>query len=87
MEASHCYLSPSCSPAGLVLPLVEYEHTSGDCSITGGMIYRGLKYPGLQGVYIYGDYCSGRIRGLKNDSGSFLNTHPSGFCLSHLHLW
>jgi len=74
MEASHCYLRPSCSPAGLVLPTAEYEHTLGDCSITGGMIYRGLKYPGMQGVYIYGDYCSGRIRGLKNDGEMFQNT-------------
>ncbi len=74
MEASHCYLSPSCSSAGLVLPVAEYDHTTGDCSIIGGMIYRGLKYPGLHGVYLYGDECSGRIRGLKKNGGSSQNT-------------
>ncbi|SPQ00863.1 hypothetical protein NBG4_360002 [Candidatus Sulfobium mesophilum] len=74
MEASHCFIASSCSSAGLVLPVAEYDHQTGDCSVTGGMIYRGQKYPGLQGVYLYGDYCSGRIRGLKNEGGTFLNT-------------
>jgi glucose/arabinose dehydrogenase len=73
MEASHCFQNPSCSSDGLVLPVAEYAHTTGDCSVTGGMIYRGQKYPGLQGVYLYGDYCSGRIRGLKRDGGPFQN--------------
>ncbi|MFI5294608.1 MAG: PQQ-dependent sugar dehydrogenase [Thermodesulfovibrionales bacterium] len=74
MEASHCYLSTSCSSAGLVLPVAEYDHTTGDCAVIGGMVYRGQKYPGLQEVYLYGDYCTGRIRGLKKDGGSFQNT-------------
>ncbi|MHB8881081.1 MAG: PQQ-dependent sugar dehydrogenase [Thermodesulfovibrionales bacterium] len=74
MEASQCYQSASCSQAGLVLPVAQYDHTAGDCSVTGGMVYRGQKYPGLRGVYLYGDYCSGRIRGLQEDSGSFQNT-------------
>ncbi len=73
MEASHCFLTPSCSSAGLVLPVAEYDHQTGDCSITGGMVYRGQKYPALQGVYLYGDYCSGRIRGLMKEGGSFQN--------------
>ena len=31
------------------------------CSITGGGVYRGQAYSRLQGVYIYGDFCSGNI--------------------------
>jgi hypothetical protein len=54
--------------------VAEYDHTTGDCAVIGGMVYRGQKYPGLQGVYLYGDYCSGRIRGLKKDGVSFQNT-------------
>jgi glucose/arabinose dehydrogenase len=64
MEGRHCY-SPStgCSTAGKQLPLIEYSHAvSGDdnCSVTGGYVYRGPQTL-LQGAYLYGDYCSGRV--------------------------
>ncbi len=62
MEGLHCYLQPGCSQAGLTLPVAEYDHGAGDCSVTGGFVYRGACYPNLRGVYFYGDYCSGRIR-------------------------
>jgi len=52
-------------PAGtqFVQPVAEYSHSQG-CSITGGYVYRGLSMPALQGIYFYGDYCSGNIWGL-----------------------
>jgi glucose/arabinose dehydrogenase len=65
MEGLHCYNATSCDPAGLTLPVVEYQHLSGNCSIIGGYVYRGSLYPALRGVYLYGDFCSGRIWGLK----------------------
>lgn len=64
MEGSLCYSNPICDPTGLVIPVAEYNHSSGDCSVTGGYVYRGSEFPSLQGVYLYGDYCSGKIRGL-----------------------
>jgi len=70
MEGFHCYNSASCNQAGLTLPVAEYGHSLGDCSITGGFVYRGLEFPPLQGVYLYGDYCSGRIWGLKRTGGT-----------------
>ncbi len=64
MEGAHCYAQAGCSQTGLTLPIAEYDHSAGDCSVTGGFVYRGARYPNLQGVYFYGDYCSGRIRTL-----------------------
>jgi uncharacterized protein (TIGR03437 family) len=70
MEGAHCYAQPGCNQAGLTLPVTEYDHSAGDCSVTGGFVYRGTRYPNLQGVYFYGDYCSGRIRTLtRNELG------------------
>ncbi len=44
-------------------PEVEYLHGSDGNSVTGGLLYRGTKYPttGLQGKYIFGDFGSGKI--------------------------
>ncbi len=64
MEGSHCYNSATCDQTGLVLPVAEYNHSLG-CSVTGGMVYRGQDYPRMQGVYFYGDYCTGTVWGLR----------------------
>ncbi len=42
-------------------PIAEYDHTEGDVSITGGLVYRGSALPGLYGYYIFGDWRSGRL--------------------------
>jgi glucose/arabinose dehydrogenase len=47
-----------------VLPVAEYTHEQGDCSITGLGVYRGDEFPELDGIYFNSDYCSGRIWGL-----------------------
>jgi glucose/arabinose dehydrogenase len=75
MEASHCFQSPGCDQSGLTLPVVEYAlHVQGDCAVTGGYVYRGSSLPAWQGVYIYGDYCSGRVWGLfQNQAGVWEN--------------
>jgi len=64
-EGFSCYPSPQiCKKTGLDLPIAHYNHTQG-CSITGGYVYRGDVYPQLEGIYVFGDYCSGRIWGLQ----------------------
>jgi glucose/arabinose dehydrogenase len=73
-------------PTGLDLidPVVEYDHSQG-CSVTGGVVYRGPSLPDWQGVYLYGDYCSGTIWGLlRNPDGLWQNAplFESGFRIS-----
>lgn len=41
-------------------PIAEYNHSEGK-SITGGYVYRGKQHPSLDGLYIYGDFDSGRV--------------------------
>jgi glucose/arabinose dehydrogenase len=60
MESQHCFREANCASQGLVLPVAEYSHDLG-CSVTGGYVYRGQAFPALQGGYLFGDYCSGRI--------------------------
>jgi glucose/arabinose dehydrogenase len=68
MEGFHCYNPADCSPTDLTLPIAEYDHSQG-CAVTGGGVYRGSSPGELQGTYIFGDYCSGRIWGLHQDGG------------------
>jgi glucose/arabinose dehydrogenase len=56
----------NCNKTGLELPIFAYPHPEG-FSITGGFVYRGEAIPGLCGVYVYGDYVSQRIWGLRYD--------------------
>ena len=66
MEGSTCFRVRSCSDDGLQAPVAEYGHNLG-CSVTGGYVYRGQRMPALDGVYLYADFCSGRIWGLRYD--------------------
>jgi glucose/arabinose dehydrogenase len=47
-------------------PIWEYHHDVGK-SITGGHVYRGKELPPLDGYYLYADYVSGKVWGLKYD--------------------
>lgn len=72
MEGAHCFNSPTCDRSGLTLPVQEYGHGTGDCSITGGYVYRGSQ-TALQGMYLYGDFCSGKIWGLRRNGTGWDN--------------
>lgn len=49
------------SAASYTMPFTQYSQQSGLCSITGGYVHRNDLYPGLNGKYILGDYCSNRL--------------------------
>ncbi len=59
MEGSHCFQTETCDPTGLELPIHDYPHGEGSCSVTGGYVYRGQQYLELYGNYFLADYCSG----------------------------
>lgn len=69
MEGAHCYNAETCDQTGLTLPVAEYDHSQG-CSVTGGYVYRGHNIPGLQGRFVYGDFCSGIIWGTTDTGGT-----------------
>lgn len=62
-EGTHPYQDQPPTGADLIGPVTEYPHSEG-CSVTGGYVYRGSDLPEWQGVYLFGDYCSGTIWGL-----------------------
>lgn len=72
-EGKHCFNPNPCDTAGLTLPIWEYDHSQDDHSVTGGFVYRGAAYPALQGVYLYADYVSGRIWGLRPNGARWEN--------------
>ena len=49
-------------------PFFVYGHSHG-CSVTGGYVYRGTAIDDLRGVYLLGDFCSGRIWAAWRDHG------------------
>ena len=64
LEGTHCFNLPVCRSTGTTLPIVEYDHNEG-CSITGGYVYRGERFPSLSGHYFFSDYCGGVIWNLR----------------------
>jgi glucose/arabinose dehydrogenase len=62
-EGTHPYKGQPPANIPFTWPVMEYSHADG-CSITGGYVYHGTAMPEWQGVYFFGDYCSGNIWGL-----------------------
>ena len=78
MEGLSCFSTaacpagvPSCNDASLILPILQYGHVQGNCSVTGGYVSRSPAAPALFGSYVYADYCSGRIWAGRQDDGAW----------------
>ena len=73
MEGASCFNPPqNCDRNGLTPPVLEYTRGLG-VSVTGGHVYRGASFPSLRGTYLYGDYESGRIWGIRKQGTRFDN--------------
>ncbi|XP_072318535.1 HHIP-like protein 1 [Eucyclogobius newberryi] len=68
-EGFSCYDRKLCQNSSLddVLPIFAYPHKLGK-SVTGGYIYRGCEMPNLNGLYIFGDFMSGRLMSLRENA-------------------
>ncbi len=69
MEGTHCFPSSvrECNQEGLEAPIIDYTLAGPRCSVIGGVVYRGPSLPWLEGAYLYADYCSGELWGLRYD--------------------
>ncbi|MEO5903321.1 MAG: PQQ-dependent sugar dehydrogenase [Gemmatimonadaceae bacterium] len=70
MEGLSCYNATTCNQTGLQLPAIDYSHSDGSCSITGGFVYRGSAMPEIAGHYFYSDYCLGYLKSFRYTNGS-----------------
>jgi len=77
-EGNAEYNFDSCDATGdYTFPIHVYPHddSTGGYSVTGGYVYRGSNYPGLDGKYLYCDYVSGNFYTLEPDgAGGWINT-------------
>lgn len=68
-EGIHCVWDKPCVERNdLVDPAIEYGHGQG-CSVTGGVVYRGSKFPEMAGTYFYADFCKGTVSAMKRIAG------------------
>jgi len=74
----------SCGATGWTDPQHVYNHAGGNCSVTGGYVYRGCELgEAYQGLYFFGDYCGGNVWTLDQSNGYSRSTEFSfGFGLS-----
>lgn len=68
MEGYSCFRDDECNSGTLELPVAVYGHDQG-CAVIGAYVYTGRRLPALQGRYVFGDFCSGKIWHLAPDGG------------------
>ena len=66
-EGAHCFEPPEDCITDSIDPVTEYDRSLG-ASVTGGFVYRGSAVPELVGWYVFGDFVSGRLLAVPDDS-------------------
>lgn len=74
-EGNTAYNTAGCVPIGsITMPVAQYTHSGGNCSITGGYVYTGSMYPNLLNKYFFADYCVNRIGYVNTDTNAVTYT-------------
>lgn len=71
-------------PPGTRKPVLVLPHSSGYCSVIGGIVVRDRKLPALRGRYIFNDFCNGEIRSFKPRTGRVDSARASGLSGSQI---
>jgi glucose/arabinose dehydrogenase len=69
--------APGESARGAVRPVITRLHKDGWCSITGGVVVRDPRLPGLAGRYVFGDICQSRIWSARLSPGRARDVHKT----------
>jgi glucose/arabinose dehydrogenase len=78
-EGNDPYNTSGCpDPSELTFPVAQYSHSGGNCSITGGYVYRGTVYSDIQGLYLFADLCSSMIGTVDQDGNMIDHGNFSG---------
>jgi glucose/arabinose dehydrogenase len=64
------------SSEGALVPVHEYTHTNGACSISGGAVGTNTATPSRAGWYFFGDYCTGKVTAILTDGMSTVLEEP-----------
>jgi glucose/arabinose dehydrogenase len=78
------YSNTALGPGQLVAPIDAYSHDEGNCSVTGGYVYRGRAVSAASGRYFFGDYCSGIVWSLRVEDGRAADVRRESFRVSSL---
>jgi glucose/arabinose dehydrogenase len=80
-EGNQTYNATCTTTGPYTMPVAQYNHSNGACSITGGYVYRGTTYQNMQGKYFFADYCNNRIGYVGNTGGTvtFTNSFSGNF--------
>lgn len=63
-EGNRSNINPMMRPiTDFVAPVLDYGRATGT-TVIGGYVYHGPGLPGYDGIYVYGDFGSGRVRAL-----------------------
>jgi glucose/arabinose dehydrogenase len=81
LEGTHD-LRGGAAPGSTVLPVFETSHGEGNCSMTGGYVYRGARIPDLAGAYLFTDFCNPAIRAIRVEGGQTVASRDLGVAAS-----